>query len=129
MDLNAHPPADWLTKGRPYEIAEFALSHDANVLILLNAWMDSGTATDQWTDWTVVNFWAARLRPLWDMEDLDQSTEEGVHASLQGKTDSVQGLGKRTIVAICNRTGQENGKVAQTQVHVRNIPNVICLLL
>lgn len=78
------------------------------MLILLNAWLDSGVQlykanepddvkleseemSDN-TDWNTVNFWAARLRPLW--------TQDEEHSKPVEKT---------TAVVICNRTGEEKG--------------------
>lgn len=110
MDLNAHPPADWRTSKGPYEFADYTLAQESDVLILLNAWLDSGVQVYrphepddvkpldevmiEDTDWNTVNFWAARLRPLW--------AQDREHLSVE----------KTTLVVICNRTGEEKGAYA-----------------
>ncbi|KAE9410336.1 hypothetical protein BT96DRAFT_912543 [Gymnopus androsaceus JB14] len=94
MDLNAHPPADWRIPQGPYELADYALAQDSDTLILLNAWLDSGVQlykpnesddvkleseemSDD-TDWNTVNFWAARLRPLWTQDEDIPSQGSGI---------------------------------------------------
>lgn len=91
MDLNVHPPAQWTNDG-PYEIAEHCVRTDTRLLILLNAWLSSGDADEEEDtgDWGTLNYWAMRLRPLWEKE-------------------AKEGKGKETIVVICNRCGEENG--------------------
>jgi len=92
MDLNPFPPADWRGTEGPYELASHAWSNGTNVLVLLNSWLDSGHDPADAHDWHTLNYWAARLRPLWDIDT--------------GNT----GARKQTLVVICNRTGTENGK-------------------
>ncbi|KAI5897135.1 carbon-nitrogen hydrolase [Schizophyllum commune H4-8] len=99
MDLNAQPPALWSVAEGPYEIAEHARREGSGLLVLLNNWLDSGEELEEDKDWRTMNFWAARLRPLWQKEDGSDSVGE-----------ESEGEGKRTIVVICNRTGEENGK-------------------
>jgi protein N-terminal amidase len=90
MDLNPQPPAIWTSKEGPYELASFAIDNDTRLLVILCAWLDSKEHTeDQW-DRQTVDYWLARLLPLWRHID-DQQTE------------------KDTIVAICNRTGADGG--------------------
>jgi protein N-terminal amidase len=91
MDLNPFPPADWRGADGPYELASHAWSTRTDVLVLLNAWLDSGHDPADVHDWHTLNYWAARLRPLWDID-----TEN-------------TGAPKQTLVVICNRTGTENG--------------------
>ncbi|KAL1742339.1 carbon-nitrogen hydrolase [Schizophyllum fasciatum] len=101
MDLNAQPPAIWTLEEGPYEIAEHARAHRSHLLVLLNNWLDSGEEPEEATDWHTLNFWAARLRPLWQKEN-------GMDTVGDGNSDAEEG--QRTVVVICNRTGTENGK-------------------
>ena len=93
MDLNVQPPAYWTSDG-PYEVADYCVQKETSILVLLNAWLDSGTADDEVVDRETMSYWAARLRPLWE-EDEDEE---------------VTGGGKETIVIVCNRCGEENGE-------------------
>jgi len=77
----------------PYEIASYCLAENSDLLILLNAWLESPEDTGEDHAWTTMNFWAHRLLPLWKQR-------EGV--STNGE--------RETNVIICNRTGNENGK-------------------
>ncbi|KAH7879670.1 carbon-nitrogen hydrolase [Lentinula edodes] len=157
MDLNAQPPADWKTRGPPYEVAEYALKEDVDVVVMLNAWLDSrvkhyeSKLSDDgevmkkmkadWGkeeenekdfgdifDWTTVEFWATRLKPLWvqggassslRQHDTIQARLSGSNSSAKEQKESkdeeeVQGgvcaSDRRTIVVICNRTGEEKGQ-------------------
>ncbi|KAF9075968.1 hydrolase [Rhodocollybia butyracea] len=101
MDLNAHPPADWQMRGPPHEIADYVLEQDVEILIFLNAWLDSEVYGYEnegigggVVDWTTVDFWAARLNPLWEKDSVDS-----------GNGDKV------TSVVVCNRTGKEKGRL------------------
>ncbi|KAJ4467548.1 carbon-nitrogen hydrolase [Lentinula aciculospora] len=121
MDLNAQPPADWKARGRPYEIAEYAMKENADVVVLLNAWLDSGVRMHycknekelgfiESVDWTTVEFWATRLKPLWvQAEELSSPNKE----------DDEGENGKRTIVVVCNRTGEEKGKSPMLVTSIR----------
>ncbi|TRM63894.1 carbon-nitrogen hydrolase [Schizophyllum amplum] len=109
MDLNAQPPAEWSVAEGPYEIAEHARAHGSNLLILLNNWLDSGNETEEPTDWHTLNFWAARLRPLWQKEDGSDTV---------GTESDEEAPGTRTTVIICNRTGVENGQCAPRRIAV-----------
>jgi len=104
MDLNPQIP-DWTSSEGPYELADYAISNKANVLILLNAWLDSEQELHEPNDWHTLNYWAARTRPLWTdgKDDLDSDEED--HKSDLETTAS----GDETIVVICNRSGEENG--------------------
>ncbi|KAF9262995.1 carbon-nitrogen hydrolase [Marasmius fiardii PR-910] len=102
MDLNVHPPHEWTSLDGPYELATYTQSQDSNVLILLNCWLDSGKQEEEECDWSTLNFWAMRLRPLW----ASKSDSEGEDAQ---STES-NGEGKQTVVIVCNRVGEENGK-------------------
>lgn len=92
MDLNAQPPALWTTNDGPYELADYCLAKKADILVLLNAWLDSGVEPEEESDWHTLNYWAGRLRPLWI-----------------GSDDNAKGEGHETIVIVCNRSGEENG--------------------
>lgn len=105
MDLNAQPPALWTLEDGPYEIAQHCLDKKANVLVLLNAWLDSCREFDDATDWSTLNFWAARLRPLWARSE-DIEDEGGNEEEPSQREDSEP---RETTVIICNRTGSENG--------------------
>ncbi|KIP08928.1 hypothetical protein PHLGIDRAFT_23215 [Phlebiopsis gigantea 11061_1 CR5-6] len=106
MDLNAQPPALWTLEDGPYEIAQHCLDKKANVLVLLNAWLDSCREFDDATDWSTLNFWAARLRPLWARSE-DIEDEGGDEEEPSQREDSEP---RETTVIICNRTGSENDK-------------------
>ncbi|KZT11849.1 carbon-nitrogen hydrolase [Laetiporus sulphureus 93-53] len=96
MDLNPQQSVKWSIEG-PYEIADHCISKRSNLLILLNAWLDSGSKADEQKDWYTLQYWASRLKPLW----------AGSPLSIEG----VQGTpADETIVIICNRCGEENGK-------------------
>ncbi|KII90933.1 hypothetical protein PLICRDRAFT_39512 [Plicaturopsis crispa FD-325 SS-3] len=96
MDLNVQPPAVWTLDDGPYELAQHALDTQSNILVILNAWLasdqdpDSGSDADD-ADWKTLNYWAARLQPLW--------------RERQGPKSA----GHTTAVVVCNRTGVENG--------------------
>lgn len=107
MDLNPHPP----NLGDEYEMASYCQSTHSDVLILLNAWLDTsmegnpaseGIEVDEEgerdamePDWQTVRFWTGRLRPLWD-------------ASASTASDSHL---RTTCVVVCNRTGLENDRL------------------
>ncbi|KAJ3892913.1 carbon-nitrogen hydrolase [Lentinula edodes] len=132
MDLNAQPPADWKTRGPPYEVAEYALKEDVDVVVMLNAWLDSGEDEKDFGDvfdWTTVEFWATRLKPLWVQggarassllqHDTTQVRLSGSDSSAKEQEESkdeeetrgeVCASDRRTIVVICNRTGEEKGQ-------------------
>lgn len=108
MDLNPQPPTLWTLAEGPYELADHCISKKTNVLIMLNSWLDSDTEPEEKHDWHTLNYWAARLRPLWVNEatDEDNADEYGVSEAPSDAPDS----GDETIVIICNRSGEENGK-------------------
>jgi len=108
MDLNAQPPALWTIEDGPYELADHCLSGKANLLILLNAWLDSGEALEEAHDWRTLNFWAARLRPLWAKpEHNGETTAPKPHTQIGSY---VEESSDETIVVVCNRCGEENGR-------------------
>ncbi|EJC98131.1 hydrolase [Fomitiporia mediterranea MF3/22] len=99
MDLNPRPPTLWTLKDGPYEMANYCRSTEGkprtNILLLLNAWLDSKEVTDSKWDLQTLNYWIARLRPLWDTEH-------------ESNSRSSEAEGKETIVVICNRCGVDN---------------------
>ena len=136
MDLNPQIP-EWSRAHGPYEIADHCISTKSNLLILLNAWLDSGKELDETHDWSTLNYWALRTRPLWSNgNDSDSSSsdeklgisneEQGTSGEEQGISDEKQGTldqdqdtptsdppsNNETLVIICNRTGQENGQTS-----------------
>ncbi|KAF8155774.1 hydrolase [Crassisporium funariophilum] len=106
MDLNSQTP-HWSLPDGPYELADYCVSKKTKLLILLNAWLDSEKELEETKDWNTLNYWASRLRPLWSNGTDDDSSEEDGDTSQQ--SDS-QNPGHETVVVICNRSGQENGK-------------------
>jgi protein N-terminal amidase len=100
MDLNPQAPA-WTLEGGPYELADHCLRTDSRVLLLLNAWLDSRTEPDDEQDWQTLNYWAARLGPLW--------TARGVGEHERTGTDHSEGA-DGTVVVVCNRSGEEDGQ-------------------
>jgi protein N-terminal amidase len=106
MDLNRQI-GDWTLSKAPYEIASHSLSNKANVLILLNAWLDSGVDLKEAHDWSTLNFWASRLRPLWASDEEEDHESETLETNGVNESES---KAKETIVVICNRCGEENGK-------------------
>ncbi|KAG6336885.1 hypothetical protein ID866_2211 [Astraeus odoratus] len=100
-DLNVRKPAEWdsLEDG-PYELADHCIREGTRVLVLLNAWLRSkedGSENDgddesdsMDPDWTVLRWWATRLRPTWKPEK--KATEKDP---------------QKLVVVICNRFGHE----------------------
>ncbi|KAJ3550815.1 hypothetical protein NM688_g4992 [Phlebia brevispora] len=130
MDLNAEPPDEM--EDATYELARHCVEKNANVLLLLNAWLDSKEELDILKDWHTLNYWAARLRPLWerreDVEDegsdngSEDSDYDAEYRSEEEEASSEMGEalkkpilhghpGQETIVIICNRCGEENGEL------------------
>jgi protein N-terminal amidase len=124
MDLN--PQIDnWMLSHAPYELASHCISNKANVLILLNAWLDSEKSQDEAHDWSTLNYWAARLQPLWANDEENRSddhdSESGEPPTLSANgVDESKLKGKETIVVISNRSGEENGKFFE--IHSNSFP-------
>lgn len=132
MDLNAHPPADWTSPHAPFEIAAHCVAQKSDILILLDAWLDSGKTTSEYDggeaeedeegecDWQTVNFWAYRLNPLWE-KDLETIAGESGKSLASGDVSESNEPPKKaeTIVVVCNRTGEENGKSSLQSCHFR----------
>ena len=98
MDLNPQSHAVWTLEDGPYEIADYCRVNGTDLLILLNAWLDSGIDEDTAEDWHTLNYWASRLRPLWAHvgDDVNQPP-----ATIEQR---------RTVAIVCNRCGEENGR-------------------
>ena len=93
MDLNVQKPSEWKSIEGPYEIASYCVAENSNLLILLNAWLESPEDIGEEHAWTTMNFWAHRLRPLWEQrEGVSPNDQRGIN------------------VVVCNRTGNENGE-------------------
>ena len=99
MDLNPFPPAIWnsLDESIPHEIAEYVKQQDVPLLVILCAWMDSGVDHLQEWDPKTLEFWLARLRPLW-------------------QTSNDKPFRNETIVVLCNKCGSEGGMSFQVWV-------------
>lgn len=96
-------PSSWSAEVGPFELADFVEESKSDVLLMSNAWLNSGPldedASDEDeedTDWRTLNYWAQRLRPLWAAQNGDTST-----SPFEGKA--------KTVVVMCNRVGEENG--------------------
>lgn len=89
MDLNPFPGAVWTTDNAPYELAQYVIDENTNLLVVLCAWLDSNKDPDSRWDISTLNYWIARLRPLW--KTLETSSPK--HSD--------------TIVVMCNRSGVE----------------------
>lgn len=90
MDLNPFPPAVWSSREGPYELANFAIDNNTRLLIILCAWLDSKAHPEEPWDKETVNYWLARLLPLW-------------------KRINEQQVEQDTVVVICNRAGADGG--------------------
>ena len=118
MDLNVQPPALWA-----YEVAEYCIAQRTNLLVLLNAWLDTKCDPTSETDWSTIRYWTMRLAPLWmkveeeDSEsdsDSDADAEAGsASASASNRTPDGEHDGRKpggeVVVVVCNRCGEENG--------------------
>ncbi|KAF9240206.1 carbon-nitrogen hydrolase [Melanogaster broomeanus] len=131
-DLNAHTPAVWnsLEEG-PYELAQHCVQSGTRLLVLLNAWLHSGkeepgkraakpgqedddpeqsdggdASKGMDPNWETLDYWAARLRPLWANDKGTQNTKGGHKVKSKDKKEGPEEL----LVVLCNRFGHERGK-------------------
>ena len=142
MDLNARPPVEWTSIDGPYELADHCVKNKTNILVLLNAWLDSGIQEDDdliaeetedrdgekggeeesqvemtGPDWRTLNFWTARLLPLWrrrrgSTHPITSQTSDSDLGERPGVTrENEDEVSHETLVVVCNRTGEENGKL------------------
>jgi len=95
MDLNPQPPAVWSSEDGPYELADYCSEKKCDILLLLNAWLDSNENPEEFEDWDTLSYWIARLRPLWHRDENSGAAQE---VELRNRK-----------VVICNRSGEENG--------------------
>lgn len=109
MDLNPQIP-DWSLAHGPYEIADHCISKKSNILVLLNAWLDSGKEPEETHDWSTLNYWAARTKPLWSNGTHDDDDDSDFSGEEQDASEQPLVPANETIVIVCNRTGQENGQ-------------------
>lgn len=123
MDLNAQPPAIWTLANGPYEIADHCIEKKTNILLLLNAWLDSGEELDSAKDWGTLNFWVTRLKPLWARSEEPSDEDSGDESNSEVAKLKDESTGTETIVIVCNRCGKENG--ACTSLHALVI-ELIC---
>jgi protein N-terminal amidase len=100
MDLNPQPPAQWTLADGPYELADHCVQTKTDVLVCLNAWLDSERRVEEERDEGTLWYWSARLRPLW-ARDYDDA------AQMEQRREKH----RRTVVVLCNRSGEENGAV------------------
>jgi len=113
MDLNPFPPAEWTSAQGPFEVAEYVHDKEADTLVLLCNWIDSGDEPNCEWDIGTLQYWITRLKPIWDeWDDKDLSSDR-----------------KRTVV-ICNRTGLERGVLfggtsAVFRMSRRNGPEIV----
>jgi len=101
-DLNPRSP--WTLDGGPYELADHCLQTGSSLLILLNAWLDSGKYEDEEEDISTLNYWATLLRPLWYRMDKGSIGDHGSEPPNPNQSGDTE-----TVVVICNRSGDENG--------------------
>ncbi|KAI9508869.1 carbon-nitrogen hydrolase [Russula earlei] len=99
MDLNPRSP--WTPDGGPYELAGHCLETGSGLLVLLNAWLDSGRDPEEEEDASTLDCWATLLRPLWCRMSHDLEGEDAAPPDASEDTE--------TIVVVCNRSGVENG--------------------
>jgi len=112
MDLNPRSP--WSFDGGPYELAEHCLKTGSNLLILLNAWLDSEQDQEREEDFSTMNYWATLLRPLWDR--VGSTTASGSSNDEGSPSEPPREPGDtETVVVICNRSGSENGEQASAR--------------
>ncbi|KAI0270014.1 hypothetical protein BC834DRAFT_864504 [Gloeopeniophorella convolvens] len=78
----------------------------ARVLVLLNAWIDSGVEEQRAEDWATLNAWATRLWPLWHRKKRTGGGGLGGGERADGEGEDED---EDTLVLVCNRTGVEDG--------------------
>jgi len=110
MDLN---PQDMDRDSFPVcELAEFAKQKNARILVVLCAWLHSGDSPDSQWDMTNINYWVARVKPLWKRQETSVNNEGTSPLLGPGTTSETSGAveDRETIVVICNRIGIEQGE-------------------
>lgn len=132
MDLNPQPPALWTSSEGPYELADYCIRNKTRLLILINAWIDSGAQDEGGIeddgegddennhDWQTLRYWSARLRPLWKRDGRRRGSMDTIYSgssngSAEGEEEVIEDEEEEekppseTIVVACNRSGEENG--------------------
>ena len=128
-DLNVQAQAEWDSiEDGPYELAGHCMREGTRLLVVLNAWLKSdtdeneesgdegkdeeGSAVDidddescQQPDWSVLRYWAARLRPTWAHDSETDKVERSKHQTDLNEPNDL------TIV-LCNRFGHEGGAMS-----------------
>ena len=131
MDLNVQPPATWDFTLGPYEVAEYCIAQKTNLLVLLNAWLDSKESFEDDTDWRTINYWALRLRPLWAKvveadakAEAEERDDSGESDSTEEHTTGSEGRkpGEELVVVVCNRCGEENGTFSLSCILTSDLP-------
>jgi protein N-terminal amidase len=114
-------PNSWSSTNGPFELADYCLEHEVNVLVMVNAWLDSGVVDASGSeepenleaDFHTLNYWANRLRPLWARQQLEADSGEArdgkAAESSASSSDGELDL-RRSIIVMCNRIGEEKGK-------------------
>ena len=118
MDLNPFRE-DWTSADGPCELASYCEESPTKprtqVLVILCAWLSQLSDEDADYDLNVLDYWLARLKPLWDGEvsDTESDSNPGNAPESAQTNDRNRQTGNadknETIVIICNRCGEENG--------------------
>jgi protein N-terminal amidase len=147
MDLNPNTNVEgytgWPPEAGPYELADHSLRKNSRILILLNNWLDPDADQDEdgavegediaremeddpEPAWSTLEYWGARLRPLWVVDKhRRKGSDESIYSDGTASSDENKGVDNNsivedkppheTIVVVCNRTGRENGKRCTTK--------------
>jgi protein N-terminal amidase len=105
MDLNPEKDKSWDLLTGPYEIADHCIQSRSNLLIMLNSWLESSPTAagdEDGAEWDTLEYWAARLRPLW-------AEEESLEFNNIKPQDQHPLPPSDTTVILCNRSGSEGG--------------------
>ena len=126
---------EWTLPEGPYELADHCLENRTNLLVLLNAWLysgqeehdgliveerenedEKGEGSQDGPDRSTIDFWAARLWPLWRKDARNSyaptTQSSGSAGDEQSGIKQENGLHTHeTSVIVCNRTGEENGRL------------------
>jgi len=120
MDLNMFPGTrpPYPLHSDAFELASYCVAKEVKLLVLLDAWLDSSMTGDAMedpedADWNTLQFWASRLRPLWDKDPSNETSDSEEDSQ---EDDRVPSGGNETIVVVCNRAGEENGALYQAPI-------------
>ena len=119
MDLNPFTD-EWSYEDGPFEIASYCkivtpTKPQTRVLVILCAWLDGLEDDSAEYNTSVLNYWMMRLKPLWSNEDsrLDSDADQMDTVGDPDETEealTASSDNEGTIVIVCNRCGEENGK-------------------